>query len=133
MFSRRARIGWAVALATLALVVGAKALVPHPTGPTLGWDKANHAAAFAVLAFTGLFTFRSSARPLFWVSFLLMAFGVGIEIAQLYVPGRSADLADVVADAAGIVLGLAVADTLARRLERRRHPRGPGSGGGPRG
>lgn len=122
-FSRRARGVWALWLVALSLYVLMQALSPHPRGPSLGWDKANHAAAFAALAFSGLFAFRAQARPLFWVSFLLFALGLGIEIGQLYVPGRSADWADLLADAVGIALGLGIAAGLAQSLERRRQPR----------
>jgi VanZ family protein len=110
-------------MALLAVFVAYKALSVVPAGPSFSWDKLNHVGAFAALAFAGLFTFRAKTRPVFWVSFLLLAFGVAIEIAQLYVPGRYAELEDVLADAIGIGLGLLIADQLARRTDRRQRRR----------
>jgi VanZ family protein len=123
LFSSPARRAWAVAMAVTAALVAVKALSVSPQGPAFAWDKANHVLAFAALAFCGLFTFRATARPHFWVSFILLAFGVAIEIAQLYVPGRWGDVEDVVADAVGIALGLLLANRTARWLDRRQRPR----------
>ncbi|MCE2659873.1 MAG: VanZ family protein [Rubrivivax sp.] len=123
LFSSPARRGWAVAMAVTAAVVAVKALSVSPPGPAFAWDKINHVAAFTALAFCGLFTFRATARPHFWVSFILLAFGVAIELAQLYVPGRWGDVEDVVADAVGIVLGLMLAHRVAHWMDRRHRPR----------
>jgi len=120
LFSRGARRLWALLMALLVGVVLLQALAPHPRGPSLGWDKANHVAAFASLAFCGLLALRERPRHLFWIGFSLLALGAGIEIAQAYVPGRSADALDIVADAVGIALGAGAGSQLARSLERRR-------------
>lgn len=126
LFSPLGRRGWGLCMTLVALVVAVKALSLSPSGPSFGWDKANHMAAFAVLAFCGLFTFRERARPIFWVSFLLLAFGVAIEIGQMYVPGRSADPEDVFADSLGIAAGLLMAGQIARWADRRKRPRRAG-------
>ena len=123
LFSPIGRRGWTMVMTLLAVFVASRALSTNPSGPAFAWDKANHAAAFAALAFAGWFSFRETARPLFWISFTLLAFGVAIEIGQMYVPGRSADPLDVFADAVGIVLGLGLASQLARSADRRKRPR----------
>jgi VanZ family protein len=125
LFSRAARRVWALLLLVLTAFVLYMALSPHPRVPTLGWDKANHVAAFAALAFTGLFALRARPRPVFWVSFGLLALGGAIELAQARVPGRASDGLDLLADACGIVLGLMPALALARRMDRRKKPRTP--------
>jgi VanZ family protein len=70
-------------------------------------DKWLHGITFLVLSiwFSGLYTRRSLWR----VAVGLLAFGVVIEVLQRMISYRSADLIDIVADAAGIVLGLGVA------------------------
>jgi VanZ family protein len=125
LFSRPARRAWAATLSLLTVTVLFLALRPGSGGPTLGWDKANHALAFACLAFSGLFALRERRRAPLWVAIGLLALGGLIELVQLHVPGRSAEWADLLADAVGIGLGLAAALVLAARLDRRRQPRGP--------
>ena len=123
LFSRHARQAWAVLLVALVGLVLWQALTPNPQGPSLGWDKANHAAAFAVLAFCAMFALRQVRRPPGTVTVLLTALGVFIEVAQAHVPGRSGEPMDVLADVAGIAIGAVAAGLLARALERRRSRR----------
>lgn len=123
VFSRGARRAWCVLLLVLLALVLYGALSPHPHGPSLRWDKANHAVAFASLAFSALLALRERPRHVPWIAVSLFALGVAIEIAQAWVPGRTADAADVLANSVGIALGLAFGSALARVLERRRAPR----------
>ena len=123
LFSRHARQAWAVLLLALVGLVLWQALTPNPRGPSLGWDKANHAVAFAVLAFCAMFALRQVPRPAALVAALLTALGVFIEVAQAHVPGRSGEPMDVLADVAGIAIGGVVAGLLGRALERRRSRR----------
>ncbi len=48
-------------------------------------------------------------------AFLAVAFGVTDEVHQSFVPGRNADLMDLVADALGASLGAVVAALWGRR------------------
>jgi VanZ family protein len=69
-------------------------------------DKLLHGATFLVLAvwFTGLYS-----KSAYWrVGLGLLFFGVLIEISQRMLSYRTADLLDVGADTAGIVLGLVI-------------------------
>lgn len=69
-------------------------------------DKVKHVLAFATLA---------GGLSLFWgfrwwcVAAGLLLYGIGIEVAQSFIPGRFASVWDVVADCVGIALGLLVA------------------------
>lgn len=65
-----------------------------------------HFGAFAALACSGLTGYPSSR---FWLLVGLVAFAVGIEIIQTYIPVRSAEVADFLADIVGIFVGLATA------------------------
>jgi VanZ family protein len=101
---------WRWALGLLVVAVGYLALTPHPPeGIDTGWDKLNHVLAFMALAFcAGLSAPASlSARRLSMCG--LLAYGALIEVLQLYVPGRSSEWGDLLADAIGIALGAAIA------------------------
>lgn len=75
-------------------------------------DKLVHVGLYAVMAALWLWALdavasRRSGRP--WLAWLMpVAFGALDELHQSYVPGRSADARDLVADAVGatLVLGL---------------------------
>jgi VanZ family protein len=66
------------------------------------WDKAKHVAAFAVLATLTDFSFPRRGFDFRKVSALL-AYGVFIEVVQYFLPYRSAEVLDVVADSIGLL------------------------------
>ncbi len=81
----------------------------------LGADKVGHAAAYAVL---GALLTLATGRV--WLALLLATlFGVTDEIHQYFVPGRQADVFDVVADAVGALAGALFVAFLSRALDRR--------------
>jgi VanZ family protein len=124
LFSPAARRGWLVALAVLVVAVLVLALSPDDVPlPSSGWDKLDHAAAFAALATCGMFAFRGRHAVAIRTTLGLLALGGAIELAQTQVPGRSADWHDLAADAVGIALGLFAASVTVRHLERRATPR----------
>jgi VanZ family protein len=125
LFSASARRAWGLICLLATGAVLALAWLPSPPGPSLGWDKANHTAAFAVLSFTGLLAMRERKRPAWWVGGLLMLLGITIELGQALVPSREADWHDVMANTLGIAAGLLVSTALTARLDRRRQRRGP--------
>jgi VanZ family protein len=96
---------WRLAFWTCAAVVLVLALLPADAlMPSTGWDKANHALAFAVLGFLGLRSHRSAA----WTVLLsLLAYGGAIELLQGWFTVRTPDLTDLLADAVGLVAALA--------------------------
>ena len=76
---------------------------PRLPGPELpGMDKAAHFAAYALLASLLIFATGRSRLPLAVAVVLALAYGVTDEIHQMYVPGRSPDVLDWFADAAGV-------------------------------
>jgi len=99
--------------ATLTLVVlgiGWLALSPAPP-PSVdtGWDKLNHLLAFAVLSFIAQGAAERPATPRLAVVVGLILYGLGIEAVQAWVPGRSSEWQDLLANAAGIGSGCALA------------------------
>ncbi len=78
-----------------------------PTPPrlpsALGWDKLQHAAAFALLALWANWAWPRAAWRWIWLG--LLSYGVGIEVAQSFTPNRVAEAGDVAADLLGVGLG----------------------------
>ena len=112
----RWRPRWRALLFLLAGVAAAFAFAPG-TGdaPSFsGADKLQHVLAFASMAGVGALGFASRAR----LAAGLTAYGVFIELVQIWVPGREASAADVAADAVGIALGLLLVAQARRRWPR---------------
>lgn len=101
--------------------------VPNPPPAILffaGQDKLMHAVLYAVLAalvWAGLRRAKRAYGPrvLFWVPILFAAlYGVSDEIHQRFVPGRSFDVLDMVADAAGALAMQVLVLLLQRRCKK---------------
>jgi len=85
-----------------------------------GQDKIFHAIVFGVLGFLVLGAMHARARGYspaqVWTAVVLTAFyGMLDEFHQTFVPGRTADTWDVVADVSGGMLGIYVLYALTRR------------------
>ncbi|HEX7039380.1 MAG TPA: VanZ family protein [Trueperaceae bacterium] len=111
----RRRLGWSLAVLWAAFIFW-QSSTPD-AGGMLDWlppgsDKVAHAVAFLVLA--GLLTL-ATGRPLVAAA-LAVLYGASDEVHQAFVPGRSSDALDLVADTAGAALG---AWLVARALRRR--------------
>lgn len=98
----------------LVIIVGALSLTPavDVQPPMLGWDKANHALAYAAITFwwCGLLPSRRLR-----VMVLAIGYGLLLEALQGLMPPRHPDLLDGLANAVGASLGLVVASVLLRR------------------
>jgi VanZ family protein len=94
----------------LATLVAALPLTSAPPRHlSLGWDKLNHLAAFAALAICAVHGWREARNARRAMLLALLAFGGIIELLQRRVPGRSAEWADLLADAIGIGVGALLA------------------------
>lgn len=115
------RLLWRALLAVLVIAITWLALSPAPP-PTVdtGWDKSNHAMAFAALAFVGVWALWPRPRQWLLLVVALLAYGGAIEVAQSFVPPRSGDWADLLADSLGIAIGLAAAWPLTAIAARQR-------------
>ncbi|WP_203290872.1 VanZ family protein [Maricaulis parjimensis] len=112
------RWGARLLLVVALVVITDLALQPASEVTTrwLGTDKIEHMAAFVALTILIAVGFPRLPR---WLGGLaLLAYGIGIELAQAEMgQGRHASLADIIADALGILLAL-ILISLTRRLLR---------------
>ena len=97
-----------VLLATIVLAAVITYLTLTPPRPEtsdgLLSDKVYHVITFAALTFPGALLYVSS---LIWLIPATLVFGAALELVQPFV-GRSAEMADLVADAVGVASGLAL-------------------------
>jgi len=100
---------WAGAL----LCTGAGELLPGDSAPIIALastnvsDKLMHFGAYAIIAFVPAFGFRLRNAIRYIISTELA--GIGLEIAQRFIPDRSSDLYDVLANTIGVLAGTALA------------------------
>lgn len=114
----------AVAWAAVIFYLSSRPRLPGPELP--GVDKVAHFGAYAVLGWLLVRAADHSAVPLVAGALLGLLYGATDEIHQMYVPGRSPDVMDWFADAAGI----AAATFVYTRLRARRAARTGGARGG---
>lgn len=104
----------------LIVTVSYLALVPAPpVSLDLGWDKLNHMLAFTTLALSGYLSYPFSAGRRALILFGLLIFGGLIEVLQLFVPGRSSEWGDLLADSIGIACGALIAAYVLRAASMR--------------
>ncbi|MCV2367645.1 VanZ family protein [Roseateles oligotrophus] len=111
--SQRGRSFWRATFFLLLVVISYLALAPTPPkGLSSGWDKLNHAMAFASLAFCGHWSLNHRRARWLALPLALLAYGGAIELLQLQIPGRDGEWLDLLADAIGISTGLCAAASL---------------------
>jgi VanZ family protein len=95
-------------LATRVLLLMAMAFIlfestiRHPLDPQVeGGDKIMHALAFCALSFLADFSFPEEGFGFRKIA-LLTGYGILIEIVQSFLPWRSAEVSDLLADASGM-------------------------------
>lgn len=110
MARRLAQTLW---IAVLAIVV-AGSLAPAaiaarvPLGVAHLSDKDAHFIGYLLLALCSVFAFRRTLRGILF-ALAAVPLGVALEFAQEFVPGRSFDLGDMLADTLGVCAGLVLA------------------------
>lgn len=121
----RRLLPWLPAVAWAAVIwsLSARSRVPGPQVP--GFDKAAHFGAYALLGWLLVWAADRSRLPLAVGVLLGVLYGATDEIHQMYVPGRSPDVMDWFADAAGVAAATFV---YTRRRARRAAQGGAGAG-----
>lgn len=108
---------WAAAL----LLLGGQSQIRGPELPVL-LDKAAHFGLYAGLGVLAGWGWLRARRwpPSGWILVLALLAGAVDEWHQASVPGRSAELADLAADALGIVVAFGMVSRWGRRSEEKR-------------
>lgn len=101
---RAAFWAWLAGMGTVALFSLSPNLGP-PEG--FGMDKIVHCAGYMVLALQTQPVF-SKRRAALIAALAMIPFGIAMEIGQDFVPGRSADSFDALANSAGALMGIAL-------------------------
>jgi len=107
-------VGWGAAIAWLSLTPSPPLL--HQ--PLLGWDKFQHASAYAILTLAGGRAMGGTGRAFGGAFFIALIYGGSIELAQGYcTKNRAADWFDLVANmtGAGAVASIAIIISTIRR------------------
>jgi VanZ family protein len=101
---------WRALLMLLIVAICYLSLTPKPPESIdFGWDKLDHVLAFTALAFSASLGYRASHGTRLPLLCALLAFGGLIEVFQLFVPGRSSEWGDLLADSIGIACGAVIA------------------------
>lgn len=102
-------ISWLLIMSVLFVLPGS-ALPKEHWLDTIHFDKIVHIGLFAVLIFLWKSSFNRNSANYNWMLLLsALLYGLLVEFVQLnWVPNRSFDLYDVVADMSGSVVGLLV-------------------------
>jgi VanZ family protein len=109
--AHRVVIGWAPALLWFALIFILSSQPSLPSPGRIG-DKQAHAFTYGVLAIlclmglTGWRSRRVAGASLLAAFAIAVVYGVSDEIHQSFVPGRTPDVDDVIADAVGAACAL---------------------------
>ena len=110
-FQKTARTAFAIA----GLAIIAASLLPADELPAIDvWDKLEHALSYAVLAVLGALAYAGRGRSTVVLGVSLVAMGVVLELLQAFVPGRSTDPGDALANLIGVLAGLSAVSMLSR-------------------
>lgn len=104
---RRIAGRWGPPLLWAAVIFALSSRPRLPSPEVAGFDKVSHFGAFALLAFL-LARALDGPRGGFRAAAVGMLYGVSDELHQAFVPGRSPDWRDWVADALGVLAGIYV-------------------------
>lgn len=91
-------------------------LLPHPEDKiTLYNDKLMHFGGYFVAAFSISFAFPR--WNFWWRALFLIVYSVAIEIGQHFMPPRTFDAYDIIANSTGVIVGLLLLTVLAIKLQ----------------
>lgn len=104
-------IAWCLSWPAIAVLL----LTPLPIALISRADLLGHLALFAVMTFS-VISFARRRGQIIALAVLSILYGIALEFGQAYVPGRTFDVADAVANALGGIGGCLFALALLERL-----------------
>jgi VanZ family protein len=110
--------GLALGYMTLIFVLSAQSTFPQALAGIWTFDKVIHGVEYGVLAILIARALRPRSGAAFAAAVLASVYGATDEAHQYYVPGRSSDRYDILADAVGAVIGAALFAFHSRRSSR---------------
>ncbi len=117
---------WCLSWPAIAIAL----LTPLPFAFVSRSDLLGHLLLFAVMTVT-IVAFARTRTQIIALALLSIAYGVALEFGQAYVPNRTFDAADAIANALGGIVGCLIALALLERLvgknPRTQHPATPAS------
>ena len=118
---------WGPFLAALAGIFWLSSMSDVP-GAHYFWDKLLHTVGYAGLGVLALRAFhggfeRPRPAPTIYAAVAVVLWGISDEFHQSFVPGRNASAWDVLADAVGFAIAVALVATAMSRAVRTEHPR----------
>lgn len=108
---------WWISLAAVVFLSITPGLGPPER---FGLDKAAHFSAYGWLSLLTTLTLRGRAAR--WAGALLVCTALGTEVFQVMIDGRTAMVADAVANLAGLVIGTFTGTVVSRSLEGKPQP-----------
>ena len=89
------------------LLVSYYSLTPRLEFPVDFWnaDKVYHLLAYGWLAILPIFGYSTKKRAMI-ASISMIFLGIGLEIGQIYVPGRTFSFLDILANSLGVFIGM---------------------------
>lgn len=105
----------AVVMLVMLFALGDSSLATHTVRLTPPWDKCLHLSTYGVIA--ALLRFSGAIGNGFLIWLLLVGVGMADELHQVYIPGREANVLDLLADAVGIAMGIVLMDRLRRLIK----------------
>jgi len=102
------------------LVTAWFSLMPAKTiGKLPGWDKAWHGGSYFALALPICLLYGPGRYPMKILA-MLIVYGAVLECGQIYVPGRSFEWGDLLANSVGATLGYLVGFAVLLLIQKRR-------------
>lgn len=99
-------------------IVAYYSLIPRLEFPVDFWnaDKVYHFLAYGWLAILPVMGYSTKKRAMI-ASFSMIFLGIGLEIGQIYVPGRTFSFLDILANSVGVFIGMGFGFYLQKRAE----------------
>lgn len=119
-------LAWCLSWPAIAVLL----LTPLPFGFISRSDLLGHLLLFAVMT-ASVIAFARTRTQIIALALLSIAYGIALEFGQAYVPNRTFDAADAIANAlggiAGCFIAIALLDRLIGKNARTRRPTTPAS------
>jgi VanZ family protein len=92
-----------ICIGIYTILIGYLSLIPAEEISISVWDKGLHIGAYGVFSLLAWWGFREN-RMFYSTVVLIIAYGIGLEFAQILSPGRQMSILDVLANILGVTI-----------------------------